>query len=79
MGDFNATPFSRVIQSFTQNVGLTRQTLLPSWPAQLDLPQLAIDHIFTSAGIRALGQETIGDNAGSDHYPVALTLAVPGK
>ncbi len=79
MGDFNATPFSRVIQNFTQSLGLTRQTQLPSWPSQFDLPQLAIDHIFTGPGIRALGQETIGDNAGSDHYPVAITLAVPAK
>lgn len=79
MGDFNATPFSRVVQTFTSSLGLTRQTTLPSWPSQLDLPQLAIDHIFTGAGIRALGQENIGDSAGSDHFPVAITLAISAK
>ncbi len=79
MGDFNATPFSRVLQTFTSSLSLVRQTNLPSWPSQLSLPQLAIDHIFTSVGIRALGQETIGENAGSDHFPVAITLAIPAK
>jgi endonuclease/exonuclease/phosphatase (EEP) superfamily protein YafD len=79
MGDFNATPFSRVIQNFANSLELTRQTSLPSWPSKFGFPQLAIDHIFTSAGIRAIDNERIGDSAGSDHYPVAITLAVPTK
>ena len=78
MGDFNATPFSRVTQSFAERLGLTRQTSLPSWPADRGLPQLAIDHIFTSAGIRTLDSERAGPAASSDHLPIALTLAVPG-
>jgi endonuclease/exonuclease/phosphatase (EEP) superfamily protein YafD len=77
MGDFNATPFSRVTQSFAERLGLTRQTSLPTWPADRGLPQLAIDHIFTSAGIRALSSERAGPAAGSDHLPIAITLAVP--
>jgi len=79
MGDFNATPFSRIVQSFAASLDLTRQTSLPSWPSYFGVPQLAIDHIFTSAGIRALDGEQIGDAAGSDHYPVSVTLAVPAK
>lgn len=78
MGDFNATPFSRVTQSFAVTLGLTRQTNLPSWPADRGLPQLSIDHIFTSVGIRALDRERAGPAAGSDHLPIAITLAVPG-
>ncbi len=77
MGDFNATPFSRVIDTIVEGVGYTRQTSLPTWPTKLVLPQLAIDHIFTSAGIRALTDEQIGNAAGSDHYPISMTLAVP--
>jgi endonuclease/exonuclease/phosphatase (EEP) superfamily protein YafD len=79
MGDFNATPFSRIVQSFANSLELTRQTSLPSWPSTFGFPQLAIDHIFTSSGLRPLDQERIGDNAGSDHYPVSITLAVPTK
>lgn len=77
MGDFNATPFSRQIRTFAQRTNLTRLTNVPSWPARLQLPQLAIDHIFASAGIRLLEQERIGDNAGSDHNPISLKIAVP--
>lgn len=77
MGDFNATPFSRVLSTVSTSTGMTRQTSLPTWPSDLGLPQLAIDHIFTSAGIRPLSAERIGNNAGSDHYPVVMTLALP--
>lgn len=77
MGDFNATPFSRVIDTIVDGVGYTRQSSLPTWPTKLVLPQLAIDHIFTSPGIRALSDEQIGNAAGSDHYPISMTLAVP--
>jgi endonuclease/exonuclease/phosphatase (EEP) superfamily protein YafD len=38
-----------------------------------------IDHIFASPGIRALTSESIGNNAGSDHFPVFMTLAIPVK
>jgi endonuclease/exonuclease/phosphatase (EEP) superfamily protein YafD len=79
MGDFNATPFSRVTQTFATEANLTRLTDLPTWPARLGLPQVAIDHVFVSEGIHALSGETIGNNAGSDHFPIAIQLAVPVK
>jgi len=77
MGDFNATPFSRITDGFAASLGLQRQTSMPSWPANRFTPQLAIDHIFTSSGIRALDREVAGEPSGSDHLPVVLTLAVP--
>jgi endonuclease/exonuclease/phosphatase (EEP) superfamily protein YafD len=77
MGDFNATPYSRIIQEFVQRSGLSRLTGLPSWPAHARLPQLGIDHIFASPRIRQLESQKIGEPAGSDHYPVTLRLAVP--
>ncbi len=77
MGDFNATPFSRITRTIADQTGLTRLTELPTWPSRLELPQMAIDHIFVSPGIRATEGEAIGDSAGSDHYPVAMKLAVP--
>jgi endonuclease/exonuclease/phosphatase (EEP) superfamily protein YafD len=79
MGDFNATPFSRITQTVVASAGLIRQTNLPTWPATYGAPQLAIDHIFTSPDIRSLSREQIGDNAGSDHFPVMMTLAVPAN
>jgi len=77
MGDFNATPFSRIIQTIERNTGLVRLTVLPTWPTKLQLPQVAIDHIFVTPDIRQLESQQIGEPAGSDHYPVSLRIAVP--
>ncbi len=77
MGDFNATPFSRIVSTFAGRTGMTRLTLLPTWPSPIQLPQMAIDHIFVSPDIRATESQKIGNAAGSDHYPISIKLAVP--
>lgn len=77
MGDFNATPFSRILGVLQDSANVVRLTSLPSWPSYVGLPQIAIDHIFVSPGIRQLEAEAIGEPAGSDHYPVVLRIAVP--
>jgi endonuclease/exonuclease/phosphatase (EEP) superfamily protein YafD len=77
MGDFNASPFSRVTQTVAGNADLVRLTTLPSWPARYGLPQLAIDHIFVSRDIRQIESQAIGNVAGSDHFPITLRVAVP--
>jgi endonuclease/exonuclease/phosphatase (EEP) superfamily protein YafD len=76
MGDFNATPFSRISDVITEGANLKRLSNLPTWPATYGFPQLAIDHIFVSKSINALNSEEIGDNAESDHFPVMITLAI---
>jgi endonuclease/exonuclease/phosphatase (EEP) superfamily protein YafD len=76
MGDFNATPFSRIHQVISEGLNVNRLTLLPTWPSTLELPQLAIDHIFVSRKIRMVSGQEIGNAAGSDHYPIAITVAV---
>lgn len=77
MGDFNATPFSRIPQVVEVRGNLRRITHLPSWPATFGLPQIAIDHIFISPALRQLEAARIGEAAGSDHYPVMARIAVP--
>jgi endonuclease/exonuclease/phosphatase (EEP) superfamily protein YafD len=77
MGDFNATPYSRVTQTFAAQGNFTRLTDLPTWPARTGMPQIAIDHIFVSPGIRQLESQGIGNGAGSDHFPIYMKLAVP--
>ena len=79
MGDFNATPFSRITQTVSDGLGFERLTYLPTWSATYGFPQLAIDHIFVSPGIRALDHERIGEYAGSDHFPITMTLGIPTK
>ena len=77
MGDFNATPFSRILAVVENGANLRRVTFLPSWPATAGLPQIAIDHIFISPGLTLLEAARIGEAAGSDHYPVTARIAVP--
>lgn len=77
MGDFNATPFSRIPRVVEVRGNLRRVTYLPTWPASFGLPQIAIDHIFLSPGITLLEAARIGEAAGSDHYPVTARIAVP--
>jgi len=79
MGDFNATPFSRIVEVVEQRANLRRLTSLPSWPRHVGLPQMAIDHIFVSSGIIPTESQRIGEPAGSDHFPVTLKIAVPLK
>jgi endonuclease/exonuclease/phosphatase (EEP) superfamily protein YafD len=76
MGDFNATPFSRVTRTVEQGLGVKRLTELPTWPSYFEIPQLAIDHVFASNGIRVLAPQQIGRPSGSDHYPIVMTLGV---
>ena len=77
MGDFNATPFSRILSVIEDRANLRRVTHLPTWPAQAHLPQIAIDHIFISPRLKLLEDARIGEPAGSDHYPVIARIAVP--
>ncbi len=78
MGDFNSTPFSRTLNTFAKRTKLKRLSDIPTWPATFaGLPQVAIDHIFVSPGIKVLAPSRLGNNAGSDHFPVNVVVAVP--
>jgi endonuclease/exonuclease/phosphatase (EEP) superfamily protein YafD len=76
-GDFNATPPSFMLRTLLERGGLELASRLPTWPATLGLPQIAIDHILVSPGLRLLAPARIGAAAGSDHYPVIAEIAVP--
>ncbi|MGE0007756.1 MAG: endonuclease/exonuclease/phosphatase family protein [Parvibaculaceae bacterium] len=77
-GDFNATPSSRMLAIF-QGRSLLRRLdgFLPTWPARWQLPQLAIDHIFASEEVKSVEDVRIAGNAGSDHFPLVVRVAVP--
>lgn len=79
MGDLNATPFARLLTIFTERSGMRRLTSLPTWPGHIEMPQLAIDHVFVSPQLRVLEEPRIGRRSGSDHYPVTVTVAVPSE
>ncbi|MCP5080479.1 MAG: hypothetical protein GY948_02150 [Alphaproteobacteria bacterium] len=76
-GDFNATKDSFLINAFQEFSGSLRITSLPTWPTWFfELPQLGIDHLFISNGVRPLANPSVGSNAGSDHLPIKAHLAV---
>jgi endonuclease/exonuclease/phosphatase (EEP) superfamily protein YafD len=77
LGDFNATPPSHMLQTFIERSELELTSDLPTWPADIGLPQIAIDHIFVSPDLRVAGPPRIGSAAGSDHYPVIADIAIP--
>jgi endonuclease/exonuclease/phosphatase (EEP) superfamily protein YafD len=77
LGDFNATPYSHMLQTFIAFSGLELVTHLPTFPSALGLPQIAIDHVFLSPDLRVAGPARIGSAAGSDHYPVIADIAIP--
>lgn len=76
-GDFNATPRSLMLQTLLERSGLELASGVATWPATLGLPQIAIDHILVTPGLRVVSEGRIGAPAGSDHYPVIADIAVP--
>lgn len=82
-GDFNSAPWSVFLKEQDAMLGLERRTrALSSWPAghvpPLDLPALfpvlPIDHVYAGSDWRTVSARR-GPRAGSDHYPVIVTLA----
>jgi len=79
-GDFNSTPWSGAFARFEESLPLTRVTrALPTWPSPnlrrpiLNVPFLAIDHVFVGTGLAATSVRR-GPPTGSDHYPVIVDL-----
>jgi endonuclease/exonuclease/phosphatase (EEP) superfamily protein YafD len=78
MGDFNATPYSRMTRQFAEVTGLTRRSQLPTWPANSwRLPQIAIDHMFADDSLLFPQGVQVGQTAGSDHLPIMARILVP--
>lgn len=77
-GDFNATPWSRSFKRFTAASPLldTSRGVLFGATWNVWSPQrLLIDHVFVSPEWRLLGRE-VGPEAGSDHRPLIVDLAL---
>jgi endonuclease/exonuclease/phosphatase (EEP) superfamily protein YafD len=83
IGDFNITPYSPFFQDWLARTGLTDTRLgravSPSWPTQLPLLAIPIDHCAVSHEITIIAHRVLGA-FGSDHYPILaeLALAPPG-
>ncbi|MFN3867797.1 MAG: endonuclease/exonuclease/phosphatase family protein [Hyphomicrobiaceae bacterium] len=79
-GDFNMTRLSASYTEFLEGSGLIAPqrelASWPAWPPAMPLPQVQIDHLFTSPDIEVLEQR-IGTPVGSDHLPLWSALRLP--
>ncbi|HZH12341.1 MAG TPA: endonuclease/exonuclease/phosphatase family protein [Microvirga sp.] len=82
LGDFNASPRSRVYQRLTARLSdasaaLPHQRAKPTFPSRL--PMLRIDHVFVSRSVHVVGVESVRSQmaqAASDHLPLMVEFQV---
>jgi len=79
MGDLNMTPWSPYFHQFIQQSGLVNgrigHGLQPTWPAQLPLLRIPIDHALVSADV-TIHAFKAGPNVGSDHLPIIVDFSL---
>jgi endonuclease/exonuclease/phosphatase (EEP) superfamily protein YafD len=79
VGDFNVTPYSPYFVDWLARTGLTDtrrgRTLSPSWPVQLPILGIPIDHCVVSRDVVIVRHRGLGA-FGSDHYPILAELAL---
>jgi endonuclease/exonuclease/phosphatase (EEP) superfamily protein YafD len=75
----NITPYSPLFQDWLERTGLTDtrrgRTLSPSWPVQLPIVGVPIDHCAVSRGVVIVRHRGL-PAFGSDHYPILAELAL---
>jgi endonuclease/exonuclease/phosphatase (EEP) superfamily protein YafD len=80
MGDFNATPWSRLFARLQRDTGLCDSRagfgVQASFPAGMAVMRIPIDHLLASCSI-GVRDRRIGRDVGSDHLPVIADLVVP--
>lgn len=77
VGDLNVTPWSPYFARLLKNSGLhdsrSSYGLQPSWPVQLPLLYIPIDHVIISSDLAVCTRQTL-PAVGSDHLPVYVEL-----
>jgi len=79
LGDLNVTPWSYHFRKLLNDSGLRDagkgRGIRPTWPAFAFPFLIPIDHCLHSDGI-IIAAKSVGDNVGSDHYPVIVEFAL---
>ncbi|MHA3771209.1 endonuclease/exonuclease/phosphatase family protein [Verrucomicrobiota bacterium sgz303538] len=82
LGDLNVTMWSPYYSKFARDSGLVNARrgfgILPTWPTQLPILKIPLDHCLVSPSIAVKGVRT-GKAIGSDHLPLIADLAIPQK
>lgn len=78
-GDLNISQWSPYFSQFIHDTGLQDSQLgfgvQPSWPADMPLFRVPIDHVLISPGIEVIHRR-LGPDIGSDHLPVIVDLQI---
>jgi len=79
IGDFNVTPYSPFFEDWLARTRLTDtrrgRAVSPSWPTQLPLIGIPIDHCAVSHEVTIVAHRRL-PAFGSDHYPILAELAL---
>jgi endonuclease/exonuclease/phosphatase (EEP) superfamily protein YafD len=79
LGDLNTSTWSYAFQDLLRHSGLRNSRLgfgiKPTWPEQMPLMRIPIDHILHSPGIQICHLHT-GPFSGSDHCPVVVDFSI---
>lgn len=79
LGDLNATPWDPFYQQLLTESGLRDSSRgygwQPTWPAQVPVLYLPLDHCFHSADIAIINRK-VGPYGGSDHRPLIVDFAL---
>jgi endonuclease/exonuclease/phosphatase (EEP) superfamily protein YafD len=80
MGDLNMSMWSPYYRKFVDRSHLTNTRqgfgIQTSWPVNLPLLQIPIDHCLITSKIKVSNNQ-IGKDIGSDHYPLITDLFIP--
>ena len=80
VGDFNTSLWSPYYHKFVEKTRLINGRrgfgIQPSWPTDLLIFYIPIDHCFVSSEFQVLNSR-IAENVGSDHLPLITDLVIP--
>jgi endonuclease/exonuclease/phosphatase (EEP) superfamily protein YafD len=80
VGDFNTSLWSPYYYKFVEKTRLINGRrgfgVQPSWPTDLPIFYIPIDHCFVSPEFQVLNSR-VGENVGSDHLPLITDLVIP--
>lgn len=80
IGDLNTSMWSNTYRRMVATTGMQNVRrgygVLPSWPTFMPIAMIPLDHCLVAPGIEVLDVR-IGDDVGSDHLPLIVTLGFP--
>jgi endonuclease/exonuclease/phosphatase (EEP) superfamily protein YafD len=81
-GDLNVTPWNHYFRKLLDDTGMMDgargRGYRPTWPSYMPLLRIPLDHVLHSPDI-VITNMFVGEDTGSDHYPVVADFALSGS